>query len=423
MYTRSNPSPRKRRGAVTLLVAVSLVALVGVTAIVVDGGLLFDRRRHVQAAADAAALAAAADLYANYPTNSGQDPASDARDSALTCASANGYNNNGTSSVVTVNVPPTAGAFTGMSGYVEVVVQYNEPRYFSTIWGSQDTPVRARAVARGRYETINTGILVLDLNERAALNAHGNGSAVVQNAPVIVNSNDTSAVLATGNGQLQAPTFQITGNYSSVGQAQIIGTKQTGVRPTPDPLRYLPVPDPNQMSAGTSTVTNLGGGWKRYDLTPGVFAGGLSFSGKSTVVMAPGIYYMDRGGLSFSGQGNLTAPEVLIYNAPSSISQKLDITGQGSVTLTPPTSGVYRGISIFQDRTADVMVKVTGNGQFNVSGTMYAANALIMIEGNGDAGLGSQYISRLLDLGGNGDLNIIWNPDLAPKTRVYGLVE
>ena len=50
-------SPRK--GAILLVVALCLFALVGVVALVVDGGQMFDERRRCQAAADAAALAAA----------------------------------------------------------------------------------------------------------------------------------------------------------------------------------------------------------------------------------------------------------------------------------------------------------------------------------------------------------------------------
>jgi hypothetical protein len=113
----------------------------------------------------------------------------------------------------------------------------------------------------------------------------------------------------------------------------------------------------------------------------------------------------------------------MIYNAPTSKSDNISITGQGKVILTPPTSGIYQGISIFQDRATDVDVKITGNGQFEIRGTLYAANALVKVEGNGDTSVASQYISRLVDLGGNGDLNIIWEETSVPWTRVFGLVE
>ena len=55
-----------RRGMVTAQVVLSLSALMAMLAVVADGGLLLVERRHAQATADAAALAAASDLYSWY---------------------------------------------------------------------------------------------------------------------------------------------------------------------------------------------------------------------------------------------------------------------------------------------------------------------------------------------------------------------
>lgn len=58
--------PKKRRGTVAVIVALSLVAVLSVVALALDGGILYEDRRDIQAAADAAALAAADDLFNNY---------------------------------------------------------------------------------------------------------------------------------------------------------------------------------------------------------------------------------------------------------------------------------------------------------------------------------------------------------------------
>jgi Flp pilus assembly protein TadG len=47
------------RGAVAPLVAVTLIGLLGITALVIDGGLMFSARRDLQALADSAARAGA----------------------------------------------------------------------------------------------------------------------------------------------------------------------------------------------------------------------------------------------------------------------------------------------------------------------------------------------------------------------------
>ena len=63
----------RRKGNVIVLTVVSLVAVIGFAAVALDGGLLQYNRRFAQAVADAAALAAADDLYYNYQANAGLD--------------------------------------------------------------------------------------------------------------------------------------------------------------------------------------------------------------------------------------------------------------------------------------------------------------------------------------------------------------
>ena len=66
-----------RRGMVAAQVVLSLSVLMAMLAVVADGGLLLVERRHAQATADAAALAAASDLYENWYTNQWHGPARD----------------------------------------------------------------------------------------------------------------------------------------------------------------------------------------------------------------------------------------------------------------------------------------------------------------------------------------------------------
>ena len=255
----------------------------------------------------------------------------------------------------------------------------------------------------------------------------------LKGAPMIVDSSNVEAAITNGSlgAQLRAPEFDITGNYQQTGSSVFAdpngntpATIHTGTPPMPDPLAYLPQPDPTTMPAGVSSFTNAGAGVKNYTLTPGVYSGGLTFGSKDNVVLQPGIYYMDHGGFSFSGQGSLTALGVMIYNAPSSSnSQVISITGQGIVTMSPPSTGLYKGILVFQDRTSDAAISVTGNGGFTIGGTFYAANAQVNISGNGDAYIGSQYISRYLSIGGNGSLTIDYTAAPHPSRRVLQLVE
>ena len=126
----------RRRGMVAAQVALCLVPLLGFAAFAFDCGVLLVFRRRAQAGADAAALAAAEDLYAHYVSNGGVDADGTAGTSALATAVANGFNNDGAQSTVTVNIPPTAGLFVNQAGFAEVIITYYQPRGFSGIFGS-----------------------------------------------------------------------------------------------------------------------------------------------------------------------------------------------------------------------------------------------------------------------------------------------
>jgi hypothetical protein len=265
------------------------------------------------------------------------------------------------------------------------------------VFGSADLTVRARAVARAAWKPANDGILVLDPTSPGALTNTGNGIMSVTGAPVIVDSAAPDAATATGGGVCSAPEFDITGVPGVSGSGTWVGTVKSGQPPTPDPLAYIPEPDPSTMPAYPKQNLQNIAGKKTFTISPGVYHGGISVSGQATLVIKPGIYYMDGGGFSFTGQGNLVANGVMIFNAPQSNSDNISINGSGSITLTPPTTGIYAGITIFQARSATNTVYVSGNGGSTYTGTFYVAGGTLNVTGNGTNDvIGSQYISRTL---------------------------
>jgi hypothetical protein len=131
-----------------------------------------------------------------------------------------------------------------------------------------------------------------------------------------------------------------------------------------DPVAQQNSPDTNiQDVVQSKNPTHISGGAKSIvTLQPGVYQGGIVVTGQATLDMAPGIYYMDGGSFSFTGQGNLNANGVMIVNAPQSNSDVININGLGSINLSPPTSGIYAGISLWQQRSASQTLTISGNG-------------------------------------------------------------
>jgi hypothetical protein len=114
----------------------------------------------------------------------------------------------------------------------------------------------------------------------------------------------------------------------------------------------------------------------------------------------------------------------LIYNAPKSSSDIININGLGSITISPPTTGLYAGITLWQDRTSTNNMNIAGNGSSAISGTFYTAKGILNVSGNGSNDvLGSQYISDKLTVNGNGGFTVDWNANLVARTRIIRLVE
>jgi hypothetical protein len=425
-------SKTNRPGSVTVEFAVLAPVLVGIMAFAVDGGMLFQERRKAQAAADAAALAAATDLYNNWPANSGSDLNGSAQVSAKNTVIANGYligDGDGTmdgSNSVSIKLPGQPpkqsstvivdGSGNLKLGYAEVVVVYYQPPYFSTIFTmwrggtAGSIGVYARAVARGTWQIDLNGVIALSPTDSPALFVKGGGNSggiQVANGNLIVDSSAAGAVDSSGNhADIYAPAVYVTGsgagNFFTDPTSMTPLTPKFGVPPTPDPLAYLP--EPAQPAAPSPATT---GGY----LNPGYYPSGLSGTLNS------GLYWVD------GGLGNIDmAPgaQVTIFMHTGGVT----LAGNSSITINAATSGPYAGIAYFQARADNTLVSMKGNGNMTVTGTLYAPSADFDFRGNGTVQiLSGQFVANTIASRGNGNVFINYMGPSRPKARHIQLVE
>ncbi len=134
---------RSEEGSILILAALSMVVLLGMVALAVDGSFMFTERNRMSAAADSGAISAALE----YRRNTGASNA-DLTTFAYREATAHNFDP-GATTTVTVNRPPLSGAFTANPYYVEVIVSRPTATFFARIldaaWATM-TPA-ARAVA------------------------------------------------------------------------------------------------------------------------------------------------------------------------------------------------------------------------------------------------------------------------------------
>ncbi|HEY2411696.1 MAG TPA: Tad domain-containing protein, partial [Pirellulaceae bacterium] len=238
----------KRKGIIAALVAVCLVAVFMIAAIAVDGGRILDARRQAKAVTDSAARGAAVEMLDMISGDNTSATISSIRATALRLASDCGFTNDGTNSIVTVNIPPATGAYAGQNGFVEVIIVYKLDRGFSALMGSDSLNAWARSVAGGTYVPSKASILVLDPKAGDALKLSGKGSSLTVDGDIAVNSTqkgggglklDPSTSLTADNIWL-ASSMEKT-DYKKV-QGSIHGQLRTQVPPTPDPYQGLPIP-------------------------------------------------------------------------------------------------------------------------------------------------------------------------------------
>jgi hypothetical protein len=107
-------------GQAIVLIVFVMVGLLGMLGLAIDGGGLFFLNRDAQNATDAAVVAA------SYAICTSDDPVQ----AGLVAAKENGFNNDGTSDIVTINYPPVTGPGTGNPSYVQVKIEAFKPSYF-----------------------------------------------------------------------------------------------------------------------------------------------------------------------------------------------------------------------------------------------------------------------------------------------------
>jgi PKD repeat protein len=221
------------------------------------------------------------------------------------------------------------------------------------------------------------GLLLLDPTGSMSLMVTGNGSVTAQDCgAVVVDSSDARAAFLTGHGTVTAMDIDVTGGTKTAGHGSFSGPVDKEAA-TPDPLGLvLPAPPSPTFAAvhysGSAPLT----------LLPGTYVGGIFINGSGPVTLAPGVYFMEGGGFSVTGQGSVTGTGVVIINAPGGPSDTISVSGQGSLSLTPPSSGPFKGVTIFQDPASSNAVRFTGQGVVMLTGVVYVPDAQVSITGN-----------------------------------------
>ncbi|MGC2494552.1 MAG: pilus assembly protein TadG-related protein [Candidatus Binatus sp.] len=399
-------------GQVMVLVCVSLIALMGMIAVVTDFSFMQHQKNMMQTAADSAAMAGAEELNYGDQVAAGQ-----------TDAASNGYTNGVSSVTVTINNPPSTGPNTSNSAYVEAIVSKPEPTYFLRVLGVSTMTVSTRAVA---YEGNGPNcIYVLNPSASGAFSANGNVS-VTSSCGLLVDSSSSSGLSVVGNVSITAPTIGVVGGFSAGGNSSLTPTPKTGVIAASDPLAYLQAPTVGSCAHTNYSLNgNSGSASTPLQLYAGTYCGGITVHGNAWLKFNAGTYVLAGGGMAISANTTMTGTGVTFYNTTGTGGYgAISMNGNTQANLSAPTSGPLAGILFFQDRSipsSGAGSTITGNSSSTFDGAVYFPTTALSFNGNSSASGYSIVVANQLTLSGNASLGSNYS-SLANGSPIKGTI-
>jgi Flp pilus assembly protein TadG len=435
-----------RSGVSAILIGLLSMGLLGFSALGTEVVYWYTVHRNLQNAADSAALSAVAALE-NLAAAPDSTHMSQATAEAKYTSQQYGFTGGAGGVIVTVNIPPSSGAYTSNPTAAEVILSAPQKLFLSTaltfngarLFPTQPTQ-KARAVATPAKNG-NGCVVTLNTSTVTDLSLNGNTTVNMQSCDLYVNSQADDALNQVGNATVNAEAAYIAGGTSSSGNAQLnttVGTF-TGTAPINDPYGGLTAPytSPGSSCSAASPPTathvqwNTTGGvttWTPDGTNIAVFCGGWSPSGAN--VLSPGLYVID-GGTFGCNNCTITGSNVTIYLTGSGTNYaSMSFGGNGTTFLNidaptdtwvsahPSFKGI-EGVALFGDRNAPCTsssctstIVFSGNATELINGVIYLPHQSISLNGNGASQPScSQLIAYMATFVGNSAFSTSFSDD------------
>ncbi|HYE62919.1 MAG TPA: pilus assembly protein TadG-related protein [Phycisphaerales bacterium] len=389
-----------RRGIAIVWVSIAIVVMLSLVGLALDTGYAVLVGNQLQNGADAAALAGAQTVATDQATARARASTAGAANSAA--GSSLTFDQN--TDVEVGYFHPSTKVFTA-SGVLPNAVRAHArrtgtahgavPLLFGAAYGSPTMDMTRDAVASINV-SVSPALLVMDPTGEYALDLTGSARIRVPNGGVLVNSSHPNGTRLGGSSILDTPALAIT--TSSIPDiSHLTGQLATNRAPQSDPMAWLPEPTPGPAVETNKVVVGTG---NTRTLEPGYYPGGINVRG--TLVMNPGIYILDDD-FEANSQASVTGNGVMIFLRGSA---NMGFNSDGmTLLLNPPTSGLYQGVTIFQQRGNTAASSLPVSGTAIPNGTIYIPSAQLNITSSGGSG-GVKLLVWRLNVSGSGTLTI-----------------
>jgi Flp pilus assembly protein TadG len=413
---------KDENGQAAILVATFLAILaLGFMALAFDGGYFFRQKRMVQAAADAAAIAAAEESTAGDTSNM--------QSVANAIAQMNGFNTSATKNPATVKVnsPPVYGEYAGTSGYVEVIVSEPVPTLLLGAFNHSITSmtVSGRAVAGGGQSAPTC--ICLEAPSGQGLNMSNDASINATNCGITVDSSSNNAVGVVGSASINALSLgTVSTDWDNSSNVNNSGTISSNTKVVQGVAACSPTIAAPTLPAGITCYNNPING---YVLSPGyngnytlplqgasqmvngtaqalpneqptsgvVCYNSLNLSDAASVTFSPGYTYYIKGDFTTGGGAPVTGNGVSFY-----IAGNVDIANGVTVNLSAPTTNGVPGTLFY---VAGSTVTIEGGSDSNLSGLFYAPSSAVTLDNGTGTTTNMDFVAQSLTMAGGAALN------------------
>lgn len=351
-----------RRGSIAVPTALMLVILMGFAALALEITGLFLQQRKMQAATDAAVVAA------GVPGRT----AAQALNEAIAMAGDYGFAHGASGVTVTVRKSNATTAYP--LGTTEVILQ--KPFSPALLGMFIDMPINVRARSVSTAGRRSPGCLMaLDTQGAQAITIRNQSSVFNTNCEIVSNSTSPQALKLDIGSKVYGPTFLV-GNYILGVNAEIIGRPLVtgGSPPVVDPYASVAFEQAPACTTQSATIKNK----DNVTLSPGTFCQGLDIGQNANVVLSPGVYYINNT-LAIGNNASVSGTGVtILLNA----TPQLVLSGGVTMSLSAPMSGVTAGMAIASRRDVTGTFSVNNGAQLNVTGAIYLPTMTASISGN-----------------------------------------
>jgi hypothetical protein len=370
------------------MLTLSITLICGAIGLVVDIGWAYFKKQSAQTAAEAAVLAAASAAKSSgslcgsgglvCASSSNCASVSSGSELYVGCqyATQNGYTDGSGSQHVTISAntgtPTSAPGVSSSAVWITATVSESLAQTFSRVTGSGSSmTVSAQATAALPYGKSKNCIYALGTTG-TDLTISGSGT-LSTGCGIYVNSNDsTQSAVISGSASV---TLSGGNKLVSRGTVKLSG----GGTVTPAASQNQPsVSDPYSALQGTSYKPATGscqpnptGG----TISPGTYCSQISIGGSNNLTLTTGTYIFQNG-ISWGSSGTLTTNNAFIYVSGGTVT-----SSGGTWNLTPPSTGTYAGVAMYQDVTDTNGITFSGGAGLAGTGVIYAPGASITFSG------------------------------------------